>query len=84
MSRSGGNITAFSPAVCLLFALCDQCYFAFKDDMSCFCGMSVIGIERVWRVLPDVSCLKPFRAKLLPQRFFVRMLIYQHVLRNSS
>ena len=84
MYRFGGNVAAFSSTIGLLFAFCDQGHLTINDDVSCFGGMSVLGIKRVGRVVPNISCLKPFRAKLFTQHFFVPMLIHAHVLRIAA
>ena len=69
MHGIGGNIATFSYAVGTRLAALRQGHFAVQDDVRRFNGVRVIGIERVWSVLPNISVRKSLTLKLRFQRF---------------
>ena len=64
MDLPGRNIATFSSAISTRLSTLRQRHFSLKNDMRRFRGMSMVGIERVWPVLPDVSMKKALVMKL--------------------
>jgi len=58
MRSTRRHIAAIATLIRLRFAVKNQGHFAAKNHVGCFLCVPVVGIERVWAVLPHVGVTK--------------------------
>ena len=59
-----GNIAAIACVIGVGFPIHNQCHFAAKNDVCGFRAMGVVGIARIWTILPHIGMGKAFALKL--------------------
>jgi hypothetical protein len=69
MYRASGNVATLACTTRPRRAALRQCHFPFEDDVRRLGCVRMIGIVRVWPVLPDIRVEESFAMKLAFQRF---------------
>lgn len=64
MNFACGNVASIASAICLRFATDGERHFAIEDDVSCYAVVRVVGIIRVWSILPDERVRETFRVQV--------------------
>ena len=64
MDFACGNVATIADAIGLRFAADGERHFAVEDDVSCYAIVGVVGIMRVWSILPDERVRETLRMEL--------------------
>src|SRR5437667_6921368 len=82
--RLGRDVEAVSWTVSLGSAMDGDRHLAVEDDVRCFAGMHVVGIEGVGTILPDISSSKALGTKLFFECRFVHDRISPEILNPQA
>ena len=60
MNFAGSNVASIANAIRLRFAADGERHFAIEDDVSRYPVVRVVGVMRVWSILPDERVREAF------------------------
>ena len=73
MDSARRNVAAVARMKRLRLSIHRECHFAMKKNMRGFRRMSVVGIERVWAIFPNIDAGEAFAAELGVQFFLIHV-----------